>query len=234
VLGNPANRKRTVSLNAKQFRYAFGNLITDEESDALHAAWTIPGPGRPLFEDATANFSKNSPAAVDTANGPRGPLLLTSGSDDHTVPKKVTQEVAKLYAENPSAVTDYLEFEGKGQSRGPRRWAALTSPYARPMGKRVVPVDPPAPFIRFMLVLTALACFLAGGLWVLLFLGMLFFGGIDWHDKVASGMSFQGPVIFGVAALGIFWFVGARSLMDRAAGRRRVPPPPSSSGNDGW
>ncbi|MGY4857962.1 alpha/beta hydrolase [Cryobacterium sp. AP23] len=116
VLGNPANRKRTVSLTAKQFQYAFGNVLPVEESDALHSAWTIPGPGRPLFEDATANFSKSSPAAVDTANGVRGPLLLTSGSDDHTVPKKVTLEVAKLYSRNPASVTDYLEFEGKGHS----------------------------------------------------------------------------------------------------------------------
>jgi hypothetical protein len=102
------------------------------------------------------------------------------------------------------------------------------------MGKRVVPVDPPAPFIRLVLILAALACFLVGGLWILLFLGMLFFGGIDWHDEVASGMSFQGPVIFGLAALGIFWFVGGRVLMDRAAGRRRLPEPPPAAGNDSW
>src|SRR3954451_5827066 len=53
VLGNPANRHRTVSLSAKQFHYAFGNTLTEEESDDLHGRWTIPGPGKPLFEDAT-------------------------------------------------------------------------------------------------------------------------------------------------------------------------------------
>jgi prolipoprotein diacylglyceryltransferase len=97
------------------------------------------------------------------------------------------------------------------------------------MGKRVLQVEPPAPVIRVALVLAALACYVIGGLWVLLFLGMLFFGGIDWREDVASGMSFQGPVIFGLAALGIFWFVGARSLMDRAAGRRRRPTPASAA-----
>jgi pimeloyl-ACP methyl ester carboxylesterase len=70
VLGNPVNKSRTVSLNEKQFKYAFGNVLTEEESDALHAAWTIPGPGRPLFEDATANFVRASPAAVDTRTPP--------------------------------------------------------------------------------------------------------------------------------------------------------------------
>ena len=47
VLGNPANKKRTVSLTAKQFRYSFGNTLTEEESDALFEKWTIPGPGSP-------------------------------------------------------------------------------------------------------------------------------------------------------------------------------------------
>ena len=98
MLGNPANRHRTVSLNAKQFHYAFGNMLTEEESDDLHDKWTIPGPGQPLFEDATANFSKHSPAKVDTHLADRGPLLLTSGTEDHTVPLKVTKEVFGMYA----------------------------------------------------------------------------------------------------------------------------------------
>ena len=116
VLGNPANKKRTVSLTAKQFRYSFGNAVSEEESDALHAAWTIPGPGRPLFEDATANFRRNSPAAVDTHAAVRGPLLLVSGSEDHTVPKAVTLEVLGMYADNPSSITEYHEFDGRGHS----------------------------------------------------------------------------------------------------------------------
>jgi len=116
VLGNPANKKRTVSLTAKQFRYAFGNVISEEESDALFEAWTIPGPGRPLFEDATANFSRNSPAGVDTHLVPRGPLLLMSADEDHTVPKAVTLEVVKLYQASPENVTDYQEFAGRGHS----------------------------------------------------------------------------------------------------------------------
>ena len=116
VLGNPANKKRTVSLTAKQFEYAFGNALSPAESQLLFDSWTIPGPGRPLFEDATANFSKRSPASVNTGTTVRGPLLLISGSVDHTVPKKVTVEVAKLYSRNTSSLTDYLEFEGKGHS----------------------------------------------------------------------------------------------------------------------
>jgi pimeloyl-ACP methyl ester carboxylesterase len=115
VLGNPANRKRTVSLTAEQFRYSFGNMLTQAESDALHDRWTIPGPGRPLFEDATANFRRHSPAAIDSHHVVRGPLLLMTGTQDHTVPQSVTEAVRKLYAGNPST-TDYLEVEGRGHS----------------------------------------------------------------------------------------------------------------------
>ena len=115
VLGNPANRHRTVSLTAAQFRYAFGNALPEAESDALHARWTIPGPGRPLFEDATANFSRHSPAKVDTHLADRGPLLLISGTEDHTVPLKVTKEVFGKYADGPSD-TEFHEFDGRGHS----------------------------------------------------------------------------------------------------------------------
>jgi pimeloyl-ACP methyl ester carboxylesterase len=115
VLANPANKKRTVSLTAKQFRYSFGNALSQAESDALHEQWTIPGPGRPLFEDAAANFTRTSPAAVDSHRAVRGPLLLVSGTEDHTVPRSVTDAVVKLYADNPS-ITDYEQVDGRGHS----------------------------------------------------------------------------------------------------------------------
>ena len=77
VLGNPLNRGRAKGLTEAQWRYGFGNALTVEESDALWQQWSIPSPGRPLFEAAVANFSGNSPAKVDTANATRGPLLIT-------------------------------------------------------------------------------------------------------------------------------------------------------------
>lgn len=115
ILGNPATLHRTASLNAKQFHYAFGNTLTKEESDALHAAFTIPGPGKPLFEGAAANFSRHSPARVDVQNAARGPLLLTSGTEDHVVPLKVTKAVNRLYAKGPSD-TEFHILEGRGHS----------------------------------------------------------------------------------------------------------------------
>jgi pimeloyl-ACP methyl ester carboxylesterase len=115
VLGNPANLHRGVSLTTSQFHYAFGNMLTEEESDALQASWSIPGPGRALFQEATATFSPHSPAKVDVHNAERGPLLLTSGTEDHTVPMKVTKEVYGMYSKGPSD-TELHIFEGRGHS----------------------------------------------------------------------------------------------------------------------
>lgn len=115
ALGNPANLHRAVSLTAPQFRYGFGNAITEEESDALFESWTIPSPARPLFQAAAANFVMHSPAAVDTKREPRGPLLLISGTADHTVPDVVTRSTLKQYRDS-MAVTELKQFEGRGHS----------------------------------------------------------------------------------------------------------------------
>ena len=115
MLGNPANAKRAVSLTAKQFRYGFGNALSRDESDVLHERWTIPSPAKPLFEAATANFVAHSPAAVDTRNARRGPLLLISGGKDHTVPDSVTRSTFKQYRHS-TAVTELRQFPDRGHS----------------------------------------------------------------------------------------------------------------------
>ncbi|CCK32154.1 hypothetical protein BN159_7775 [Streptomyces davaonensis JCM 4913] len=114
-LGNPGNRSKAVSLNAQQFRYAFGNALPADESDDLYARWAIPGPARPLFEAAFANFSPSSPARVATHNNARGPLLLISGGKDHIVPPSVVRSAAKQYRRS-SAVTEVSAFPDRGHS----------------------------------------------------------------------------------------------------------------------
>jgi pimeloyl-ACP methyl ester carboxylesterase len=44
VFANPTNRHKAVSLSAKEFRYSFGNALSDEESNTLHERWTISSP----------------------------------------------------------------------------------------------------------------------------------------------------------------------------------------------
>ena len=115
ALRNPANRKKAVSLTAQQFRYGFGNQLSAAESNELYERWAIPSPGRPLFEDAFAAVSGSSPAKVDTENSTRGPLLVTAGGHDHTVPATISHQTVKLYRKS-SAVTDLKEFPDRGHS----------------------------------------------------------------------------------------------------------------------
>jgi pimeloyl-ACP methyl ester carboxylesterase len=115
VFKNPANKHKAVSLTAEQFRYSFGNAVSEEESGALYERWAIPAPGKPLFEAAAANFSLHSPAKVNTANEGRGPLLLIMGGQDHTVPEAITKATVKQYRHS-SAVTELEEFSDRGHS----------------------------------------------------------------------------------------------------------------------
>src|SRR5436305_1464172 len=66
-------------------------------------------------EAAPANFVSHSPAAVDTRNARRGPLLLVSGGKDHTVPDSVTRSTFKQYRHS-SAVTELKQFPDRGHS----------------------------------------------------------------------------------------------------------------------
>jgi pimeloyl-ACP methyl ester carboxylesterase len=115
ALSNPANLHRSVSLTPKEFRFGFGNALPEEESAELFQKWAIPSPARPLFEAATANFSLHSQAKVNTGNETRGPLLLISGAEDHTVPDVSTRSTLKQYRHS-AAVTELKQFEHRGHS----------------------------------------------------------------------------------------------------------------------
>jgi predicted esterase len=72
--------------------------------------WTIPAPGKPLFEASVANFSPHSPDKVNTKNEDRGALLLTTGKQDHTVPEAIAKSALKQYRHS-AAITDLQEFD---------------------------------------------------------------------------------------------------------------------------
>ena len=114
MLRKKSNRFGATALTERQFRYGFGNAISAEESRDLYHRFAIPGPGRPLFEVTSAKKDPDSPAAVD-ATVDRGPLLITGGGRDHTVPEVVARQAYELYAGSP-AVTDYHAFPDRGHS----------------------------------------------------------------------------------------------------------------------
>ena len=112
ALGNPANRKRTVELTPKQFRYAFTNTMSDEEAEAAYGRYQVPGPARPLFQAAFANFNPNAANKVDFHRDDRPPLLVMGNDQDHTVPASVSKEAAKRLGKS-KAVVDYKEWAGR-------------------------------------------------------------------------------------------------------------------------
>jgi non-heme chloroperoxidase len=115
ALRSPANRNLAVSLKPEQFRYGFGNVLPEKESTELYERWSVPSPGKPLFEASSANFTPKSPAAVNTGNKTRGPLLLIAGGKDHTVPASIVMQTRRLYHKSP-AITDLREFPDRGHS----------------------------------------------------------------------------------------------------------------------
>lgn len=116
VLRRPANAGRRISLTRAQFRYAFGNAVTQDESDALYDAYQQPAPGRPIFQAAMANFNPWSEARVATRSAQRGPLLLIAGERDHTVPPAVVRAAYGLQKQNLSSPTQILEMPNRGHT----------------------------------------------------------------------------------------------------------------------
>jgi len=115
VLGNPFNYGKAISLTEPQFRYGFTNAVSEQEAQVLYAKYAMPGPGRPLFQAATAAFNPNSATKVNVKNRTRGPLLLISGAEDHTVPPVLVKSTLRNYRHS-TAVTDFKEFPRRGHS----------------------------------------------------------------------------------------------------------------------
>ena len=127
ALRKPSNRNEAISLTADQFRYVFGNAVPEQESAELYERWSVPSPGKPLFEDVLANFDPKSPAKVNTRNRTRGPLLLiTGGQGPH---RPITTATRKLYHKSP-AITDFIDFEDRGH-RSRSTTAGARSPSTR-------------------------------------------------------------------------------------------------------
>lgn len=115
VLGNPANHGRAVPLTYEQFRYAFANAVTEEEAKELYNTFAVPAAGVPLFQAATANLNPWTEVKVKTKKADRGPLLIISGEQDHTVPWKIANASFKRQKRNKD-VTEIVEIKGRGHA----------------------------------------------------------------------------------------------------------------------
>jgi non-heme chloroperoxidase len=115
VLANPANRGRAVTLTFDQFRYGWANALAEDEAKRLYETYHVAGPGAPLFQAATANLNPWTEAKVDSKNAERGPLLIISGGEDHTVPWAIANASFKKQRHN-SAVTEIVEIPKRGHA----------------------------------------------------------------------------------------------------------------------
>jgi non-heme chloroperoxidase len=115
VLKNPRNKHRAVPLTFDQFHYAFANAVSHEEAKLLYENFAVPTPGEPLFQAAVANFNPWTEAKVDLENPDRGPLLVTSAEQDHTVPPAIAKATFKLQQKNPG-VTEFVSIPGRGHA----------------------------------------------------------------------------------------------------------------------
>ena len=112
VLLSPANYWGTVALTFDEFRYAFANTMSEVEAIEAYERYAIPGPGRPIFQAASANVNPFAATKVNFRNGTRGPLLLISGSEDHLIPPSLNKENFRKYGKS-GAVTEFKEFENR-------------------------------------------------------------------------------------------------------------------------
>jgi len=115
VLRNPANFRRAVPLTYDQFRFAFANAVGEDEARELYETFSVPAPGAPVFQAATANLNPWTEARIDRRAADRGPLLVVAAGRDHTVPASIARASYHRQRRNPG-VTEIVEVPDRGHS----------------------------------------------------------------------------------------------------------------------
>jgi pimeloyl-ACP methyl ester carboxylesterase len=112
VLKNPANRHRAVGFTPDQWRYAFTNTFTEEQSRALYDRYHIPASGSIFWGSALANIHPGpDDNHVDYRNDDRAPLLFIAGEKDNLMPPSIQRSNAKHYKSD--TVTEVKEYAGR-------------------------------------------------------------------------------------------------------------------------
>ncbi|MFI5934426.1 alpha/beta hydrolase [Actinoplanes sp. NPDC051494] len=114
VLNNPAKRHQAAGFTAEQFRYAFTNTLSEQDSRAAYDRYAIAAPGSWVWSyGLLANFTPGKQETwVNFHNEQRAPLLFIAGGADHIMPPSVNRSNAKHY-KGTTTVTEYFEFDGR-------------------------------------------------------------------------------------------------------------------------
>jgi len=115
ALQNPANIHRAVPLTYEQFRYGFGNALSEDEAKALYDEYSVAAPGAPLFQAASANLNPWTDAKVNSKSPDRGPLLIIAGEKDHTVPPVIAKASFRKQQRN-LGVTEFVQMPDRGHA----------------------------------------------------------------------------------------------------------------------
>ena len=97
--------KESFLMSFRQWQYAFTNGMDCDTQKAAYYKFAIPE-SKLVVRDTITKEAK-----INFKN-PRAPLLLTSGSDDHSIPASLNYANYLKYKKS-SSVTDYKEFKGR-------------------------------------------------------------------------------------------------------------------------
>jgi pimeloyl-ACP methyl ester carboxylesterase len=95
---------KVIQPSYKAFSWGFVHALPESARREAFNRYVIPTPGRPFFQAAFGKANR-----VDWTNSKRGPLLLTAGGMDRTVPKQMNRANYKKYSRS-SAITELKEF----------------------------------------------------------------------------------------------------------------------------
>jgi pimeloyl-ACP methyl ester carboxylesterase len=109
ALRNPIFRHRAIMPSAKEFRFAFTNTFTEEDSAKAYERYAIAASRNVLFTGVNANVNPFTPLKVDFKKSDRAPLLFIAGGKDHVVPASANRHNAAKYRKS-QAITDIVEF----------------------------------------------------------------------------------------------------------------------------
>jgi non-heme chloroperoxidase len=115
VLRNPLNRGRAITLTLDQFKYGWGNALSDEVTKQLYETYHVAGSAVALMQMANANVNPWTEAKLNPKNPERGPLLIIDGEKDHTVPWAIANASYKRQSRNPG-VTEIVQMPNRGHS----------------------------------------------------------------------------------------------------------------------
>jgi non-heme chloroperoxidase len=112
---DPRTRNRALTLTFDQFTYGWANALDATEARQLYDTYHVACSGLALVQMGNANLNPWTEAKVNTKNPDRGPLLITDGERDHTVPWAIANAAYKRQKHNPG-VTEIVKIPNRGHA----------------------------------------------------------------------------------------------------------------------